>query len=104
MSKPAKTKNGFGIVGVGAAACFACCAGPILAILGGVTMAGVAGTMFVGAASLIIAVAAAVADLVVRRRRQAAACALAAAPVPVTVTAKPAPSDAPTELTSEGVR
>ena len=102
MSEPTKTKGSFGIVGIGAAACAACCAGPILAILGGVTIAGVAGTMFVGVASLAVAVVAAVPFVVVRRRRSIAHS-VPNAPVPVPLTTKPA-ADAATQLETEGVR
>lgn len=100
MSEP--TKGSFGIVGIGAAACSACCADPILAILGGATIAGVAGTMFVGVASLLVAVVAAVTYVVVRRRRTIA-CTVANTPVPVTFTTKPA-AGAATPRGTEGVR
>jgi hypothetical protein len=59
----------FGVLGIGAAACLACCAGPILAFLGGVGIAGLASTVAIGAAGLLITVAAVAAIAVVRRRR-----------------------------------
>lgn len=102
MSEPTKTQGSFGIVGIGAAACAACCAGPILAILGGVTIAGVAGTMFVGVASLAVAVVAAVAYVVVRRRRSVAHT-VDNTPIPVTFTTQPT-ADAATPRETEGAR
>ena len=87
MSNPDKDGS-FSIVGLGIAACVACCAGPILAILGGVTIAGVASTWVIGGAGLIIAAAAAAGFLVVRSRHRASSCATdgAGEPVPVTLT------------------
>ena len=41
-------------LGLGAAACVACCAGPILAFLGGLGIAGLASTLLIGAAGLLI--------------------------------------------------
>ncbi|HUP86904.1 MAG TPA: hypothetical protein VM143_14695 [Acidimicrobiales bacterium] len=102
MSDPTKSQGGFGIVGIGAAACAACCAGPVLAILGGVTIAGVAGTMFVGVASLLVAVVAAVAYVGVRRRRSIAR-AVDNPPVAVTFTNRPVAGAAAPRAT-EGVR
>ena len=59
MSKPERDGS-FSIVGLGIAACVACCAEPILAVLGGVTIAGIASAWVIGGAGLIIAVVAAV--------------------------------------------
>lgn len=83
--KPKRTaKDGLGIVGFGAAACVACCAGPILALLGSLSVAGIASAWFIGIGGFVIAALAAVAFLVVRRRRQQTACATdPAKPVPV---------------------
>ena len=72
-------------VGVGAAACVACCAGPIVGVLAaiGVTTA-IGATLFGLGASVLGALAFAIA--VVRRRRRASACAApAAGPVAVTL-------------------
>lgn len=66
-------KNGAGILGLGAVACLACCAGPILAFLGGLGIAGLASTLFIGAAGLAITAAAIAAFVVVRRRRRGCA-------------------------------
>jgi mercuric ion transport protein len=62
-------KDGLGLVGFGAAACVACCAGPILAFLGGVSIAGLASTAFLGAVGLVVAAAAITAFALVRRGR-----------------------------------
>jgi mercuric ion transport protein len=63
------SKDGFSVLGLGAAACVACCAGPILAFLGGLGIAGVASTLVIGAAGLLITAAAVTAIVVVRRGR-----------------------------------
>jgi hypothetical protein len=65
----ARRRDGLGIIGVGIAACVACCAGPILAFLGGLTVAGLAGTALFGAVGLLVAVPALAALVLVRRRR-----------------------------------
>jgi hypothetical protein len=84
MKAKRTAKDGLGIVGFGAAACVACCAGPVLAFLGGVSVAGIASTWFIGIGGLLIAAVAALAFIVVRRRRQQSACATdPAEPVPV---------------------
>lgn len=91
MTSKRTAKEGLGIVGFGAAACVACCAGPILAFLGGVSVAGVASTWFFGIGGLLIAAVAvaAVAVLVVRRRQQQPSCAAPSAePVPVQLMSK----------------
>jgi len=61
-------REGLGLVGLGAAACVACCAGPILAFLGGLTLAGVASTLVVGVAGLGLAAVAAAVWIILRRR------------------------------------
>jgi hypothetical protein len=65
--------DGFGVLGIGAVACLACCAGPILAFLGGLGVAGLASTLLLGAGGLLITVAAVATFIVVRRRRDACA-------------------------------
>lgn len=105
MSEHAQSKSTFGIVGVGAAACAACCAGPLLAIIGGITIAGLAGTLFLGAVSLVAVVAAAVGYFAVHRRRQAAVCAIDEIAVPITFMTKRASVDEATaHPATEGVR
>lgn len=74
MTRP--NKDGFSILGLGAAACVACCAAPILAFLGGAGVAGIASIWLIGSAGLVIAAASAAAFVLVRRRRaRPAACA-----------------------------
>ncbi len=89
MKKPGN--DGFGVLGIGAAACLACCAGPILAFLGGVGIAGLASTVAIGAAGLLITVAAVAAVVVVRRRRTT--CLVPGeGPVAVTISNRRAPT------------
>jgi hypothetical protein len=64
-----RREDGLSLVGVGAAACVACCAGPILAILGGLSLAGLASTLLIGSGGLVIVAAALTALQVTRRRR-----------------------------------
>ena len=49
-------RDGLSIVGLGAAACVACCAGPLLAFLGGLTIAGTVSTVFVGGGGPVVVV------------------------------------------------
>lgn len=70
MTGPSAKRDGIGLVGMGVVACVACCAGPILALLGGLTIAGLASTLVIGVAGLAIAAVAAAAWLTVRRRRR----------------------------------
>ena len=82
-------KAGAGALGVGAAACVACCAGPIVGALSAIGIASVTGYLVAGSAALVVGVLAAVL-VVTRRRRRANACAaptdtptFVAAPVPI---------------------
>ena len=50
------TKNGFGVIGIGAAACTACCAGPILVVLAGTGLFTIAGVVTFGLAGFVILV------------------------------------------------
>ena len=69
------------IVGVGAAARVACCAGPIIGVLAAIGIGAAAGFALFGTISLLVgALAVAV---VVRRRRRAATCDTAPATVAV---------------------
>ncbi len=61
-------RDGFSILGLGAAACAACCAGPLLAFLGGLAIAGTVGTIVIGTAVLLVAAVGAAAFSVLRRR------------------------------------
>jgi len=69
MSDPSTHREGLGLLGLGAAACVACCAGPILALLGGLTIAGLASTLLFGVAGLAVAVVAEASWWAIRRRR-----------------------------------
>ncbi|MFJ8978746.1 hypothetical protein [Streptomyces sp. NPDC102282] len=67
----------WGTVGAGiaaVAACAVCCAGPLLALLGGLGTASALASFWVPALA-VVAVAAAVGAYVLHRRRRAAACA-----------------------------
>jgi hypothetical protein len=61
--------SGLRLLGLGAVACAVCCAGPILAFLGGIGMLGLASTFFLGWLGVLVAAAAIAASLIVRRRR-----------------------------------
>jgi hypothetical protein len=89
--KQART-DGYSILGVGTAACVACCAGPILAILGGLSLAGLASTLLIGTTGLVVG-AAALAPLLVTRRRRNNCPVSDDSPTPVA-----APTRRPTDL------
>jgi hypothetical protein len=82
-------RSGAGMLGLGAVACLACCAGPILALLGGLGIAGLASTQFIGAASL--GVTAAIAAFVVVRRRGSGCAVPDEGPVAVAAPTRRAP-------------
>ena len=67
-------KEGAAIVGVGAAACAACCIGPILGFLGAIGLGTITGVLLFGIAGLLIAVIG-IAVFTLRRRRRSTACA-----------------------------
>jgi hypothetical protein len=58
---------------VGAAACVACCAGPLLSLLGALTVAGLVSSLELGGIGLGVAALSALAWVLVRRRRSARA-------------------------------
>lgn len=70
MTDNSEKRSPLRVLGFGVAACAACCAGPLLAFLGGATIAGLVGTMFVGVAGVVVSLLAAVAFVIVRRRHQ----------------------------------
>lgn len=76
-----------GILGVGAAACAACCAGPILAFLAAAGVFTTAGVALFGVFGFLVLVPAVA--WFVRRRRRATACVSAAAPVALTISDRP---------------
>lgn len=77
-----------GVLAFGAAACVACCAGPLLAFLGGVSILGFASTTVIGVVGVVVGVVALVTFLLVRRRRATASCAAASGPVRVDLMAR----------------
>ena len=77
------------MVGLGAAACMACCAGPFLAFLGGLSIVGIVSHWLIGGAGLVVAALAAAGFVLVRSWRRQSSCAVAAAePVPVELTTR----------------
>ena len=66
-------KDSAALVGVGAAACAVCCAGPILGFLAAIGLGTALGVAIWGVGALIVGAVAA-AFVVVRRRGRAAAC------------------------------
>ena len=62
-----------GAVGVGAAACLACCAGPILGALSAVGIASAVGYLVAGSVAIVVGVVA-TAFVIARRRRRCHAC------------------------------
>jgi hypothetical protein len=89
-------KQGAGILGLGAAACVACCAGPILALLAGVAALGVVGTFIVGAGALVLTAVPIGAVVIVRRQRRAATCGATSGPVAVDAPGRRVTPDATT--------
>jgi hypothetical protein len=85
MNEPSIERSGsFSVVGVGIAACAACCAGPILALLGGLSLAGAVGSLLIGIAGLAVALVAGIAFFVMHGRRRRRSCSTERpAPVPV---------------------
>lgn len=85
-------KENAAILGVGVAACAACCAGPILGVLAAIGLGTAAGAALFGAAALLIGALAA-GFVMFRRRRRATTCTpVAAEPVPVKLSGVRAPS------------
>lgn len=79
-----RKRDGFGVVGIGLAACAACCAAPIVALLGGLSLAGAVGSRFIGVSGLLLALLAGVGYVILRQRRTRVACSTApAGPVPL---------------------
>jgi len=84
-----EAKKGAGILGLGAAACAACCAGPILGVIAAAGLLTTAAYIAVGAIGLAIAIPVAV--WTVRRKRIRARCEVPASPTPVEIGSRPAP-------------
>lgn len=70
MTGPSGRRDGLGLLGLGVVACAACCAGPILAFVAGLSIAGLASTLAIGLAGLGPAALAAVTWLTVTCRRR----------------------------------
>jgi Na+/melibiose symporter-like transporter len=77
------------MIGLAAAACVACCIGPIVGMLGAIAAAGLVSTVWIGLVGIAITAAALTAFLVIRRRRRSCAPAEVAAPVALTVRQRP---------------
>lgn len=89
-------KDSSGLLAFAGVACIACCIGPIMGFLGGVTILGVASTTFIGIGGLLIAAMTIAAAIIVLRRRRASRCATGTVPetVPVEVTSRNAKTSA----------
>jgi len=103
MTGASVRKEGFGLLGVGVVACLACCAGPILGVLGGISVAGLASTTFIGWAGLVVAALAASAWLIISRRRVRRCTAPESVPVDLRVRSSPI-SDATDDTWRHGHR
>ena len=68
-----RPRAGRQVLGLGALACAGCCAGPLLAFLGGLGITGLASTTIIGVAGLVVAAVALTAYIVVRRRHHVGA-------------------------------
>jgi ethanolamine transporter EutH len=70
MATPrSNAETGIGVIGIGAAACAACCAGPILGFLAAIGIVSILGTVVFGLVGVVVVLAVA-AVLYHRRRRQ----------------------------------
>lgn len=82
-----ETRKAFGILGIGAAACAACCAGPILGFIAATGLLTVGGLALFGAVGLLVAIPG-IALIARRRRRQPATCTASTEPVAVPTPAR----------------
>lgn len=85
-TKTTSTKKPFGILGIGAAACVACCAGPILGFVAATGLLTVGGLALFGTIGLLVAIPGVA--LLARRRRQPTACVPSDEPVAVPAPAR----------------
>jgi len=86
-------KDSATVVGLGVAACAACCAGPILAVLAAIGLGTVAGFVLFGTIAIVIGAAIAAFVVILRRRRaQACSSSESSGPVPVELTTTRSPS------------
>lgn len=97
-------RAGAGLLGVGAAACVACCAGPVLGALSAIGIASAAGYLLAGSAALVVGVVAAAGVVYRRRVRQRTECStrpaspvafLADPSVTIPASTPPRPADQP---------
>jgi hypothetical protein len=72
MHESSERDGSFGVVGIGLAACAACCAPLILGFLGGLGMGGLTAWFVVGSAGVVLGLAAGFGVLGYRRWRSAA--------------------------------
>jgi hypothetical protein len=86
MSTDETTRQNAGLLGVGAAACVACCAGPLIGFLAAASVATLTTVAVFGVAGLAVPVLAVLAYL---RRRRAAPDSGAAEAVPVVLGRRP---------------
>jgi hypothetical protein len=68
-------RRGFGVVGLGAAACAACCVGPIVGVLGGIGALSLGAGAALGLLAGVLVLALGVVWFVVWRRRRNPSCA-----------------------------
>jgi len=78
-----KSKVPGGVLVAGIVACAACCAGPIIAIVGGVGVASLLGSYWAPALLIVTALAVGVTAWLMVRRRRAKACAVPQSPQPI---------------------
>ena len=77
-------KENASILGIGVAACAACCAGPILGVLAAIGLGTAAGFALFGTIAIVVG-AAIMASVVIRRRRPVQECSSSESSVPVPV-------------------
>lgn len=100
MSAPAPKRSAAGIVGFGAAACAACCAGPVVAFLAAAGLLTVGSVAMFGVAGLLVTIPAAV--WFRRSRSNQTACATAEV-VSVELSTRPANTTPARSGTDDGV-
>jgi hypothetical protein len=85
-AKTTTTTKPFGILGIGAAACVACCAGPILGFIAATGLLTAGGLALFGTIGLLVAIPGLA--LIARRRRRRATCTPSDEPVAVPTPAR----------------
>ncbi|UUV28678.1 hypothetical protein NQK81_28330 [Amycolatopsis roodepoortensis] len=92
-SRPSRSWTRWGAGATGVAACAVCCAGPLLAVLGGIGAASALTAIWLPAFA-VLALLSVPAIIVVRRRRRASACGGDTGPVALGLPAVPGDSAA----------